>query len=130
MGLTREQLLATKPPKPEAVPWLNGEVVYVAAWNSAARDSFEKENLEVGTSDDPYSHLENIRARLLVRCLVDENGERLLTDDDAAELGQCWAVPMDRAFAVAKRLCAFSQADLEELEKNYGSAPSDCSGST
>jgi hypothetical protein len=129
MALTREQILATKPPMEQA-QWLNGDVVNVAAMTGTARDSFEKDTVQLSSAEDEYGHMTNFRARLLVRCLVDDNGERLFGDDDAAVLGAIWCSPLDKAFDVAKRLNGFSPEDIKELEKNSDSAPSDCSGTT
>lgn len=118
MAVTRETILATKPPQ-EAVEWLNGEQVYVAAMSGKARDSFERENVLLGESyEDNHGHLSNFRARLLVRCLVSEAGERLFTDEDAGTLGEVWCEPLDRAFDTATKLNGYSKKDIEALEKN------------
>ena len=129
MGLTKQQILATREPQ-EAVAWLNGDIVHVAAMTGKARDSFEKESVLMSTDNDEYAHLTNFRARLLVRCLVDENGARLFTNEDADALGEVWCAPLDKVFDVAKRLNGFTAADVEELEKNSAGAPSECSGTT
>jgi len=80
----------------------------------AERDSFERQALErskKGTS------LENIRARFAVLTLVDENGQRLFSDDDADALGQKSAKALDRILPVAQRLNGMGSADLETLKK-------------
>ena len=51
-------------------------------------------------------------------CVVDDAGERLFTDKDAAELGKKSAAALDRVFAVAQRLNGLSPSDVEELTKN------------
>jgi hypothetical protein len=119
---TKEDILGTKPPR-EAVSW-NDKQVWIAAMSGTDRDAFEAENLGLAALDENTGHLSNIRARLLVKCLVDESGERLFVDQDAVELGKVWCAPLDKAFAVAKRINSLSQADMEELEKNSASAPS------
>ena len=111
MSLTREQYLAAKSPK-ELVPLPEiGGDGWVAAMRPVDRDSFERSNAELGS--DTFAFLDNARARLLVRCLVDENGERLFTDADAAELGKTWCAPLDKLFEVAKRLNGFSTGAME-----------------
>jgi hypothetical protein len=118
MAVTKETILATKPPQ-EPVDWLNGEQVFVAAMTGKGRDAFERENVLLGeTFDDDHGHLSNFRARLLVRCLVSETGERLFTDEDAGALGEVWCEPLDRAFDVATKLNGYSKKDIEALEKN------------
>ena len=118
MAVTKETILGTKPPH-EEVDWINGEKVIVSAMGGTDRDAFELENVLLGeASEHDYGHLGNFRARLLVRCIVDESGERMFTDSDAVALGRVWCAPLDRAFDVAKRLNGYSQKDIEALEKN------------
>lgn len=123
MAVSKEKILATKPPR-EAVQWLDGDVVYVSAMSGRARDAFELEQVSLTDGGNDFSHLSNVRARLLVKCLVDEDGNRLFEDSDAESLGEVWCAPLDAAMEVAKRLNAYTQADLEELEKNSASATS------
>ena len=123
MSVTKEDILGTKPPR-EEVPWMGGGTVWVAAMSGTDRDQFEAENLGLSALDENTGHLSNIRARLLVKCLTDEHGEKLFVDQDADQLGKIWCAPLDKAFAVAKKINGLSAADMEELEKNAASAPS------
>ena len=115
-SVTKEAILATKPPR-EAVEWQNGEVVYVAAMSGTARDAFEMENTELAKAGND-ARGKNLRARMLVKCLTDDDGNRLFRDEDAAELGKVWGAMLDKAFVVAIKLNVYSPKDLEELEKN------------
>lgn len=118
MAVTKEKILGTKPPH-EEVDWLDGDTVLVSAMSGSDRDAFELENVLLGeASDHDYGHLGNFRARLLVRCIVDESGQRLFSDAEAGTLGSVWCQPLDRAFDVAKRLNGYSQKEIEDLEKN------------
>lgn len=112
--LTKATILAANDLRKElvAVPEWGGEV-YVRTMTGTERDIFETELLTAtkGTSS-------NIRAKLLARCLCDENGERLLSDKDIAELGKKSASALDRCFAVAQRLNGFSKDDVETLAGN------------
>lgn len=130
MALSREEILATKAPR-ESVPWSNGGTVIVQAMGCAERDAFEKSSMQLSSaSDDELAHLNNFRARLLVHCLVDESGNRLFAPEDADELGRCWCAPLDKAFEASKRLCGYTDADIEELVKNSVGAPNDSTGTT
>jgi hypothetical protein len=118
MAVTKETILGTKPPH-EEVDWLDGEKVIVAAMGGTDRDAFELENVLLGeASEHDYGHLANFRARLLVRCIRNDDGARMFADVDAHALGAVWCEPLDRAFDVAKRLNGYSQKDIEALEKN------------
>lgn len=60
----------------------------------------------------------NIRAKLVVRSVVGDEGERLFSDQDAAALGKLSAAALDRVFEVAARLSRISDEDVEEMAKN------------
>jgi hypothetical protein len=72
----------------------------------------------------------NFRARLLVKCVTDDTGARIFTDDEAAKLGEQPADVLDRVFAVAQQVNGMTQKDVEDLAKNSDSAPNDASGTT
>jgi len=95
-----------------------GGAVYVRGLRGRERDQYEESLLDErrakGVSYD------NARAKLLVRCIVDEHGERLFRDDDADALGAKSAVVLDRLFAIASRLSGLSPGDVQELLGNSG----------
>src|SRR5690606_31965338 len=47
--------------------------------------------------------MRNIRARLVARCVVDENGNRLFSDKDVEKLGEVSAAVLNRLYEVAAR---------------------------
>jgi hypothetical protein len=61
---------------------------------------------------------EGMRAKLLVKCLVDEAGERLFTDQDAPVLGAKNGAVLDRLYDIASRLSGLSEEEKAELEGN------------
>ena len=71
--------------------------------------------------------LDNIRAALCVRAIVDDEGNRLFKDGEAKLLGRKSAKAMDRIYSVASRLNGVSEADVEELAGNSDSDQSDSS---
>jgi hypothetical protein len=82
--------------------------------------------------------LHNVRAKLVVRSVVDEDGNRVFRDQDAPALGEKSAAVLDKLYDVASRLSKVTQEDVEELAKNSAagqtgdspsSSPSDSEGS-
>ncbi len=128
--LSREQILA-------AVD-LPREEVYIAEWagsvwvrtlSAAERDALEAASVQARGKDRSVN-LANLRARLAVLCLVDEQGQRLFTDTDAVALGQKSAKALARVYDVAARLNGLSAEDVEELAKNSEPGPSGASASS
>ena len=114
-----------RPRKRVEVPEWGGHV-YVATIGGDLRDEWEVDCLDPATGAQKRSH---IRARLLVRCLVDSEGRRLFRDDQVADLSRKSARALQRCFDVALRLNRLRKADLEELEGNSPAGPSAGSGS-
>jgi hypothetical protein len=72
---------------------------------------------------------EGMRAKLLVKCLIDESGERLFTDQDASALGAKNGAVIDRLYDIASRLSGLSEDEKKEMEGN-SEPPTDSGGST
>jgi hypothetical protein len=121
----REQILAATDFDVETVDvpkW--GVSVRVRTLTAAQRDQFE-----AGLTGDGRGNLGNIRARLVCLCVVDDDGRRVFSDEDAHLLGTKSGLEVDKVFQVARRLNGMSAAAVEELEKNSPPAPSDASPS-
>lgn len=96
------------------VPEWGGEVI-VRTMTGAERDTFESEITgKKGVNRD------NIRAKLLARVLINEEGKRLFSDNDIADLGDKSGNVLDRLFGIAQNLNGIGAKDVEELEKNSG----------
>lgn len=84
--------------------------------------SEEKDQFEVGTLVDPGNseevRLDNMRARLVALVVVDAEGERIFSDEDAPALGKKSASAVDKVYSVASRLNAIDKKDEKELTKN------------
>ncbi len=110
-----------------------GGTVLVRGMSGRERDAFEV-SLEQdaggavqvqrgrGGGRVPGRNLVNIRAKVVVRCVVDDDGQRLFSDSDAAALGEKSGAAVDRVFAVASRLSGMSDQDMEEYAANFGKA--------
>lgn len=116
--VTKESILQRRTPPMEAVDvpeW--GGTVYVRQMTSAERDAHEGERIVVRGDRVEFSS-DNVRAKLLVKCLCNEKGERLFADSDAPALGQQPSGILMRLARIAARLNSFSSDDIEAIAKN------------
>lgn len=113
--LTRDALLnATAPPQDTvAVPELGGDVI-VRGMTGEERDAFEAGLIE-GRGRKRDVNMKNMRAKLVAYCCIDEKGQRIFSDDDAAKLGKTRADVLNRLFTVAQKLSGISEDDADEL---------------
>ena len=120
MALSREQILSNKAKRVEkiAVPEWGGDV-FIREISAAERDAYEAAALDKKGN----VQLVNVRARLVALTLCDEAGVRMFTDLDHKLIADMPAAGVDRVFAAASKLNAFSKEDIEELEKNSETAP-------
>lgn len=115
MILKRDQILAADDLKRElvSVPEWGGEV-YVSMMTGAARDAFEASIL--GADRKPV--LADMRAKLAVACITDENGARLFDASDVPALSAKSGAALERVAQVAQRLNRMSDSDLEDAAGN------------
>jgi hypothetical protein len=115
MALSRDAILAMDDIKtvPVTVPEWNNEVVLIRGLTGAQRDEFEATNRRNGDQN-----LTNVRARFLVRCIVNDGGVRIFADQDAAALGKKSSAAIDRLWDVATDLNGSSDKAVEETEGN------------
>lgn len=106
------------------VPELGGHV-FIRGMSGVERDAWEK-TLLVGRGKSQKVNTENVRAKLVARTAVDENRERIFSDEDAQALGALRVDVLTRLFQVAQRMSGVTDEDVEELGKV--SAPEDGSG--
>lgn len=112
--LTREAILNQKisiKVEPIDVPeW--GGICYLRAMTGVERDAYEAEQAECQKEG---TILVNFRAKLLVKVMCDEQGNRLFQDGDADSLGQQSGALICRLFKVAARV---NGLDMDQAEKN------------
>ena len=63
-------------------------------------------------------HMKDARARLVSLCLVDDDDNRLYTDDQVGELAIKSGKALDRVYEVGCRLSGLTNEDMEELAGN------------
>ncbi len=129
--LSKDDILAADDLQQEVVDvpeW--GGAVIVRGLTGAGRDAYEASIVTMRGQQQSYN-MANARAKLLVRCLVDEEGRRLFTESEleADALGAKSGRVLDRLFAVARRLSGLTTADMEELVGNSPAGQSGGSGS-
>jgi hypothetical protein len=116
--LTRDAILKAQdlPTEVVEIPEWNGAVI-VRGLTGAERDAFEQSIVET-RGKNTRMNLRNIRAKLVALTVVDEDGNRIFSDEDAEALGKKSAAALDRVFAVAQRLSGLRPEDVEELAGN------------
>lgn len=123
--LTKDQILQADDRYTEEVEvpeW--GGSVRIKTLSGTERDQFEESIL----SED-RRNFKGIRAKLVALSVIDENGDRLFTFEEAKLLGDKSARALDRVFAAAQKLSGFTQKDMEELTENLPEGQSDDSTS-
>lgn len=118
MYLTREQILNSNDIQTEVVdvPEWGGKVL-IRGLSGAERDSFEASVYDF-KGRTPQAKFDNLRAKLVARSIVDEEGKLVFTPADIDALGGKSASALDRVFTAAQRLSRISSDDVEELTKN------------
>lgn len=134
MALSRDAILGAVDIQTEKVPvpeW--GDDVIIRGLTGEERDAYEGSRRQIRNLGTPQQEMvliqDNMRANLLVKCIVDENGERLFTDRDAGLLGMKNGRVLDRLFDVAARLSGLNDEEQEKLEGNSGTGDGSTSSS-
>src|SRR5438874_70295 len=117
MTPTKDQIFAANDSPTEKVPvpeWGEGAEVYVRIMSGTERDAWEVDQYRLNTAS-PEVNLKNLRARVLVRCVVNDTGQNIFDEGDAEKLGGKSSKVIDRLYAVARRLNGLTKADVDEL---------------
>ena len=106
MILDKNAILTAVDLKRETVPvpeWGKDAQVIVQEMSALDRDRLWKD-LRINGEDGDKISMENLAAKVLVRCIVNQDGARLFVDEDAEPLGRKSQDALARLFEVAKRL--------------------------
>lgn len=120
MKLSRDDILKAEDIVTEEIEvpeW--GGTVTVRGLTGRERDEFEAGIME-RRGRRMIPNVANVRAKLVVRCCVDDEGNRLFKDADAEALGDKSAGATNRIYEVAARLSGMTDEDIEELVENFG----------
>ncbi len=99
-----------------------GGGVRVRSITGRQRDEFEASLVEQ-RGNDRKVNMRNARAKLIVLCAIDENGQPLFTSEDIRRLGSKNAKPIDRLFEVCQVLAGLTDEDLREMTENFDETP-------
>lgn len=117
--LSRESLLAPTGPRfvEVDIPELGGRV-RVKSMSAAERGRFEAYFQNAQTGKNRAERLSKAREMLVIACVVDENGNKLFTPQDAEALSKQDVTVLERICRAAQDLSLIADSDLEELAKN------------
>ena len=134
MSDLRSKILAAQDTTKEAVSvpeWGLDDGLFIKTLSAKDRDGWETSLVSIDPNGKTRRvNMANMRARLVVRCLVDAEGKRVFGDDDAEALGEKSAAVVARLFDTAQRVNALSKAEVQALEKNSVSSQADASASS
>jgi hypothetical protein len=109
--LTKEQIQAIKdlPIITVDIPQWGGKI------NIKSPSCYDRDRMAVEFKDDDNEY---IRAKLAVRYIVDEKGERMFTDGDIKMLAGKSPHALDIIFKEIQKLMGFNKEEVEEVVKN------------
>lgn len=123
--LTREQIDSVRDAVREYVDvpeWGSDAQVIMQAMGADERDAWEASMID--SRNKNQMNYRQARAKLVARCLVDEEGKRLYSDTDVDAIGKRNGAVINRLFEVAKRINALEKKDVDSLVKNSSAGQS------
>lgn len=129
--LSRDQILDAKDMKTVdvSVPEWGGEV-RIRMLSGTERDAFEASMIEMKKDGSQKRNVENVRARLVALCIVNEQGETMFNRADIRMLGNKSAAALQRVFDACNELNAVTEEDIETIaETSFVDGPSESSTS-
>lgn len=121
--LTKDQILNAPdlPTERLTVPGWAGDVL-VRGLMADERDDYERETYVVsGTT--VTTNLKSVRARLCARCIVDEQGQRIFSDDEIPALGRKSSAALEPIVEAIRRLSGMLAGDVEKYAGNSEPGP-------
>lgn len=91
---------------------------FIRTMSGAERDAYEASNLRPGEGGKLQVTFENISARLVARCLVDAEGQRIVPDEHIDKLGKKSAKVLNRLYRVAQQVNGLNPGAADAAEKN------------
>jgi len=124
MLLSKEAILAADDRKTEDVDvpeW--GGTVRIREMSGHDRDAYEA-SLRKQRGSEIIMDSANMRAKLVARSVVGDDGELMFTAHEVGALGNCSAVALNRIWLAALRLNGMSEDAAEEAAGNSDAAES------
>jgi hypothetical protein len=121
-ALTRDQILEANDRQTVRVKvkeWaVNGvDEVIVSSMTGEMRDAWEQAMVARGVASSGGT-VPNVRAFLLAYTIVDEDGNRIFSEDDIQLLGKKNALALQRCVAAASKLNGIGDSAVEEAQGN------------
>jgi len=107
---------------PEGDPEPEKWVLKLKGMTGTERDRFEASMQPRGNSKKP--NLENFRARLIIQCAVDDQGNRIFNAGDAKMIGGRSALAISRVFDKCQEMNGLTESDIDELTEDFDGGPS------
>ena len=127
--LSREDILGADDieiEKVEVPEW--GGSVYVKGMTGKERGKLEAANVDQRGKNHRIKLIE-LRERIAVACVCDENGKLLFTQADVKLLSEKSAAPLQRIVEASNKLSGITEEDMEELAEEMEADPSSVSAS-
>jgi hypothetical protein len=116
--LLKAEDLAAEEVDLSGIPGYDGTVL-VRGMTGRERDEFEA-SIMVRHGGKMVPDFANTRAKIVAKCVVDDDGTRLFSDYDAIALGEKSGAVIDRIYAVAARLSGLRDEDMAEMAEDFG----------
>lgn len=123
MRLSRDDFLKAEDRHAEEVdlsdiPGYNGSML-IRGLTGTERDEFEASLFQKrGNNLEPNPR--NVRAKLVARCCVDDDGKQLFDIAEVELIGKKSGQAISRLYNVAARLSGLSESDVEEMARDFG----------
>lgn len=102
---------------------------FIRGLTGSDRDAYESSIRSYRPDGKMVVNLKDVRARLVARCIVDDNDERVFSDKEIGQLAAKSGAVLDRLFDKAAALSGLSKEAVEELAEGFDEAQSDEAGS-
>lgn len=110
-------------------PVTGDDVVLVRAMSGKERSNYLGSITQVrGTRTEP--NMANLQAKLVARCIVDEQGNRVFTDQDINALGEKSGAALERVFSVASEISGLTDQSIADAAGKSESTPNEGSTSS
>jgi hypothetical protein len=129
--LSKEQITAADDRQWEDVPvpeW--GGTVRLVGMSGSERNAYQSSLVVLGPNGSVQRmNMTDQLAKLVAKCLVGEDGQRLFSDNEVKALGAKNGAVLERLGQVAQRLSGLRKEDVEAAEGKSEPTPSDASTS-
>ncbi|MGQ5580925.1 hypothetical protein [Streptomyces sp. ECR3.8] len=127
--LSKDQITAADDRKWEDVDvpeW--GGTVRLVGMSGSERNAYQSSLVVMGSNGKPQRlNMSDQLAKLVAKCLVGEDGQRLFSDNEVKALGAKNGAVLDRLGDICQRLSGLRKEDVEEAEGKSEPTPSDAS---